>query len=156
MAASSFRRSISTARIFISRKVHPSYCNIHHHNRDDDTALSSPTPGPSQSTVTNFLPRCASYGTGSRSSLQFRGRSLLLPASSMWLASSFVRSMSSASGESSLDGILTEVITERTADIASQVPAVSEVAVAAADSAFPVAALQHLIDGVHSFTGLNW
>ncbi|KAL0853689.1 hypothetical protein Bca101_058841 [Brassica carinata] len=36
------------------------------------------------------------------------------------------------------------------------VPAVNEVAIAAADSAFPVAALQHLIDGVHSFTGLNW
>ncbi|KAL6986407.1 hypothetical protein U1Q18_019771 [Sarracenia purpurea var. burkii] len=35
-------------------------------------------------------------------------------------------------------------------------PAANEVAIAAADSAFPVAALQHLIDGVHSFTGFNW
>ncbi|KAL9246645.1 hypothetical protein vseg_020154 [Gypsophila vaccaria] len=40
--------------------------------------------------------------------------------------------------------------------IASQAPAVSEVAIAAADSAIPVAALQYVIDGVHSFTGLNW
>lgn len=35
-------------------------------------------------------------------------------------------------------------------------PFPGEVAAAAADSFFPVAALQHLIDAVHSFTGLNW
>ncbi|KAK9103868.1 hypothetical protein Sjap_021122 [Stephania japonica] len=39
---------------------------------------------------------------------------------------------------------------------ASQAPVVNEVAVAAADSFYPVAALQYLIDGVHSFTSLNW
>uniref|UniRef100_A0A1J3DRX2 Mitochondrial inner membrane protein OXA1-like n=1 Tax=Noccaea caerulescens TaxID=107243 RepID=A0A1J3DRX2_NOCCA len=43
-----------------------------------------------------------------------------------------------------------------TTTIQAVVPAVNEVALAAADSAFPVAALQHLIDAVHSFTGLNW
>jgi YidC/Oxa1 family membrane protein insertase len=31
-----------------------------------------------------------------------------------------------------------------------------EVAAAAADSFPPVAALQYVIDAVHSFTGLNW
>jgi len=40
--------------------------------------------------------------------------------------------------------------------IASQAPVVSEVAIAAADSAYPVAALQYVIDAVHSFTGFNW
>lgn len=35
-------------------------------------------------------------------------------------------------------------------------PFPGEVAAAAADSFLPVAALQHLIDAVHSFTGLNW
>ncbi|CAL1358428.1 unnamed protein product [Linum trigynum] len=34
--------------------------------------------------------------------------------------------------------------------------ALSEVSVAAADSFFPVAALQHFIDAIHSFTGFNW
>ncbi|PRQ60185.1 putative membrane insertase OXA1/ALB3/YidC, membrane insertase YidC/Oxa1 [Rosa chinensis] len=40
--------------------------------------------------------------------------------------------------------------------VTSQGPAVSEVAVAAADSFLPVAGLQYLIDFVHSLTGLNW
>ncbi|OMO79768.1 Membrane insertase OXA1/ALB3/YidC [Corchorus capsularis] len=40
--------------------------------------------------------------------------------------------------------------------VTSQAPAVNEVAIAAADSAFPVAALQYVIDAVHSFTGFNW
>lgn len=35
-------------------------------------------------------------------------------------------------------------------------PVVSEVAVAAVDSSFPFAALQYAIDGIHTFTGLNW
>ena len=50
------------------------------------------------------------------------------------------------------------VLTDQSVDAAADViaPGVSEVAVAAADSAIPVAALQYLIDGVHSFTGLNW
>ena len=50
-----------------------------------------------------------------------------------------------------------EVIADRTVDaVVSAAPAVSEIAVAAANSAFPVAALQYLIDNVHSFTGFNW
>ncbi|KAM3409109.1 hypothetical protein ACQJBY_001847 [Aegilops geniculata] len=42
--------------------------------------------------------------------------------------------------------------------VASSVPAPfpGEVAAAAADSFFPFAALQHLIDTIHTFTGLNW
>ncbi|OWM70387.1 mitochondrial inner membrane protein OXA1-like [Punica granatum] len=151
-----FGRCVSTRGILTARRVHPSCCHIHHHNRDDDSVRSSPCLGPSRSIVTNLLTRCASYSTSRRTGPQFRDRSLLLSASFLGLGSSFCRSMSSASGESSDDGILAEVITERTADVASQVPAMSEVAVAAADSAYPVAALQHLIDGVHSFTGLNW
>lgn len=35
-------------------------------------------------------------------------------------------------------------------------PFPGEVAAAAADSFLPVAALQHLIDAIHTFTGLNW
>ncbi|GJV48894.1 mitochondrial inner membrane protein OXA1-like protein [Tanacetum coccineum] len=34
--------------------------------------------------------------------------------------------------------------------------AVSEVAIAAADSWLPVAAFQYAFDGIHNFTGLNW
>ncbi|EEE58210.1 hypothetical protein OsJ_09169 [Oryza sativa Japonica Group] len=40
--------------------------------------------------------------------------------------------------------------------VSAPAPFPGEVAAAAADSFAPVAALQHLIDGVHSLTGLNW
>lgn len=72
---------------------------------------------------------------------------------------SFYRFMTDTSGESShkFDEFIAEVISDQAVDVgASQAPAVSEVAIAAADSALPVAALQHLIDTMHSFTGLNW
>ncbi|CAN6324795.1 unnamed protein product, partial [Urochloa humidicola] len=44
------------------------------------------------------------------------------------------------------------------AEAAASVPAPfpGEVAAAAADSFLPVAALQHFIDAIHTFTGLNW
>lgn len=50
-----------------------------------------------------------------------------------------------------------DVLTENIVEVAvAQAPVVSEVAVAAADSSLPVAALQYFIDGVHIYTGLNW
>jgi YidC/Oxa1 family membrane protein insertase len=60
-----------------------------------------------------------------------------------------------------IDFVATEVVPDEiieavTTTSQAVVPAINEVAIAAADSAFPVAALQHLIDAVHSFTGLNW
>ncbi|KAF5186073.1 mitochondrial inner membrane protein OXA1-like [Thalictrum thalictroides] len=51
---------------------------------------------------------------------------------------------------------MTDIITEKGVELVSQAPVVNEVAIAAADSYYNVAALQYLIDGVHSFTGLNW
>ncbi|KAF7138506.1 hypothetical protein RHSIM_Rhsim07G0106100 [Rhododendron simsii] len=49
-----------------------------------------------------------------------------------------------------------EVLADKTVEVlAAAAPVVSEVAVAATDSAFPVAALQYLIDNVLSFTGFN-
>lgn len=40
--------------------------------------------------------------------------------------------------------------------VTSQPSAMSEVALAAADSSYPVAGIEYLIGAVHSFTGLNW
>ncbi|XXG82348.1 hypothetical protein AAC387_Pa10g0320 [Persea americana] len=49
------------------------------------------------------------------------------------------------------------ILTDKSVEVvAAQGPVVSEVAVAAADSFFPVAALQYFIDGIHTLTGLNW
>lgn len=77
------------------------------------------------------------------------------------LGSVLGRHMSTAVGEGA-DKIeymadVAEVLADKTAEVvASAAPAVNEVAIAAADSAFPVAALQYLIDNVHSFTGFEW
>ncbi|XP_076922991.1 mitochondrial inner membrane protein OXA1-like [Bidens hawaiensis] len=52
---------------------------------------------------------------------------------------------------------MADVLADKTIEVVcTQAPAVSEVAVAAADSWIPVAALQYAIDGIHNFTGLNW
>uniref|UniRef100_A0A7N0U1V4 Membrane insertase YidC/Oxa/ALB C-terminal domain-containing protein n=1 Tax=Kalanchoe fedtschenkoi TaxID=63787 RepID=A0A7N0U1V4_KALFE len=74
---------------------------------------------------------------------------------------SLYRHMSTAYEESSdkVDYIsdVAEIITDKTVEaVASQAPVVNEVAIAAADSFAPVAALQYLIDGVHQVTGFNW
>lgn len=50
-------------------------------------------------------------------------------------------------------GVLADAA-EATASVPAPFP--GEVAAAAADSFPPVAALQHMIDAIHSFTGLNW
>eukprot|EP01018_Ginkgo_biloba_P013908 Gb_35664 [translate_table: standard] len=49
-----------------------------------------------------------------------------------------------------------EVFTEKSVDAVVQTQAMSEVAIAAADSAYPVAALQYVIEAVHVHSGLPW
>lgn len=77
------------------------------------------------------------------------------------IGASFCRFMSTTVGEGSekieLMSDVTNVLTDTTVQAAAmQSPAVNEVAVAAADSFLPIQVLQHFIDAVHSFTGLNW
>lgn len=79
----------------------------------------------------------------------------------MSLGGCLVRNMSTGIGEG-VDKIeymsdIADVLSDKAVEVvASQAPAVNEVAIAAADSFVPVAALQHLIDYVHCYTGLNW
>ena len=50
-----------------------------------------------------------------------------------------------------------EVLTDTTVQSAvSQASVADEVAIAAADSFLSVKGVQYFIDGIHSFTGLNW
>ncbi|XP_058184738.1 mitochondrial inner membrane protein OXA1-like [Rhododendron vialii] len=52
---------------------------------------------------------------------------------------------------------MAEVLTDKTVEaVAATASVISEVAVATADSVFPVAALQYFIDSVHSVTAFNW
>ncbi|XP_010544811.1 PREDICTED: mitochondrial inner membrane protein OXA1-like isoform X2 [Tarenaya hassleriana] len=72
------------------------------------------------------------------------------------------RHMSSKPGECSdkidyLSTVVEELVPEESLEaVIPQVSSVKEVAIAAADSSLPVAAIQHFIDSVHAFTGFNW
>lgn len=72
----------------------------------------------------------------------------------------FIRNMSSSvgGGAEKMEYIseVAELADKAVEAVASQVPAVNEVAIAAADSFLPVQALQYLIDYVHIFTGFDW
>lgn len=54
---------------------------------------------------------------------------------------------------SDVSGVVSDATMEA---VASQVSAMSEIAIATADSWLPVKALQYLIGSVHTYTGLNW
>lgn len=157
-----YMRGLSTRATLIARRCHPSFSYVLH---DDDRKHSSIDEDLSSQRVDNFLQR-RSYGSSSfNKSAGFgalfpdRGCShMFLPPST---GPSFCRYMSTAVGEASdkiemmsdVAGVLTDTTVQA---VASQAAAVNEVAIAAADSYLPVKALQYFIEGVHSFTGLNW
>lgn len=153
-----YRRGLTTATTFVRRQVHPSFSHIPKHD-SDDTESSSPTFRMSQP-GTASLQRYGfhSVTTGFTSSL----------TRPVGLGFSFQRYMSSRVGEGGEEitdiaekitdgGYVAEVVGQNPVEVvASQVPAINEVATAAADSALPVALLQYLIDGVHNLSGMNW
>ena len=154
-----YRRSISTrATLFARQRFGLSLNYIHHDNDNKHHSVVE------DQKVHSFLQR-RSFGGGISSCAGFGALIQDQRCSQLFVspmnASFFSRHMSSTIGEDADKiGYMTdvaEVISDKTVDIvASQAPAVNEVAIAAADSFLPVAALQYLIDGVHSFTGLDW
>ncbi|XAR70179.1 hypothetical protein NMG60_11026954 [Bertholletia excelsa] len=151
-----YRRSISTRATFLLRqRFSPSVSYIHH---DDDRKHK-------EDRSFSTLLQQRSFGSGFHISPGFSN-----PFQGQRLYQLFVhpmsepfhsRYMSTTVGEGANEveyvADVAEVLTDGTVEaVASVTPAVNEVAIAAADSAFPVAALQHIIDAVHSFTGLNW
>ena len=157
-----YRRSVSTKTALLARQRFsfiPSFNYIH---REDDTKHH---PTNEDRNFNNFLQRRL-FGGGIDTTAAFgaliRDHRCSRFSVSPMAASVLSRHMSTTIGdEADKIGYMTdvaEVISDRTVEVvASQVtPAANEVAIAAADSFFPVAGLQYLIDGVHSFTGLNW
>ncbi|CAL5430015.1 unnamed protein product [Camellia sinensis] len=153
-----YRRSISTRFTLLARKrFTPSIPLIH---RDDNDHKSH-----QKDRNFNTLHQHQSFGSrintfaGFNTSFQDQRWSQF--SISPMLGSVLGRHMSTAVGEGA-DKIeymadVAEVLADKTAEVvASAAPAANEVAIAAADSAFPVAALQYLIDNVHSFTGFEW
>ncbi|RWV86277.1 hypothetical protein BHE74_00020854 [Ensete ventricosum] len=147
------RRSLTSNFTHLTRRLHPSFAHI---LRDDRESTEPPNRPPLSPTPS--LPRPSSFAPS------FSGFSLgfSLP---LGLDLCLLRNYSSsAEGSNEIDYIkdVSEVLSGSTVDTATVAAAAApdpfpgEVAAAAADSFLPVAALQHLIDSVHTFSGLNW
>ncbi|KAL8053983.1 hypothetical protein ABFX02_05G108600 [Erythranthe guttata] len=152
-----FRRSITArAKLFSQQQrfVTP-FTHIHQFDDDrknpprNDTVFKNPE-------ISNHLHRRL-FGSGNNLGASFSSRNLFhdrrfaIPAG---CGPIFARNMSSL-GEGPPENI--EIMTDKAVDVASQVgPVVNEVAIAAADSSTPVAAIQYLVDYVHCYTGFNW
>lgn len=160
----SCRRSISSrVTTLITRQFHPSFGHILLHDDDEckhrynSGSPSLPHTKCSQWREFHNANRNAVAGLGAMF-WERRGFTSSLP---LGLGSSFHSYSSSTIGEGSekidymtdVAGVLMDKSVEV---VASQGPVVSEVAAAAADSFFHIAALQYFIDGIHTLTGLNW
>ncbi|XP_042476796.1 mitochondrial inner membrane protein OXA1-like [Macadamia integrifolia] len=147
-------RNISTKVTSLRKRFHPSFSCILH---DDDGKSQPSVENSSRPAIRHFWRSGTTAGFGALHQ-ERRCSPFYLPRG---LGSSFCRHMSSAIAESS-DKIeyvsdVADVLTDKGVELAvTQAPIVNEVAIAAADSFYPVAALQYFIDGIHSFTGLNW
>ncbi|XP_065879581.1 mitochondrial inner membrane protein OXA1-like [Euphorbia lathyris] len=153
-------RSLSTRANLLTRQCHPSIGYVLHH---DDDSKHDPIPkGPSSQGTSNFLQHRGFVSGFTNSSLLGYVKCIDFSLSpTIGIGASFSRHMSTTTGEGTdkieLVTDVSDVLSDTTVQaVASQAPALNEVAIAAADSFFPVAALQHFIDAVHSFTGLNW
>ncbi|KAG4211392.1 hypothetical protein ERO13_A02G101200v2 [Gossypium hirsutum] len=167
-----FRRSLSRRATLIARLYQPSFAYIVHEDDRKNHPLNEFYSQPKPSNL--FQQR--SFGTGFSNSssgfgVLFQDRRCsklsLIPSTGV----SFFRYMSTKDNDGADEiefmadgadriGLMTD-ISETLKDssfeaVASQAPAVNEVAVAAADSWLPIAAVQYVIDAVHSSTGLNW
>ena len=157
-----FRRSLSNRATLIARRYQPSFAYILHEddrkNQPSNEFQSLQKPG-------NFVQQ-RSFGTGFSNSssgfgvlLQDRRCSQLsfLPSSGVSFYRYMSTTVSAGADKIELMGDVAEVLKESAVEaVASQAPAVNEVAIAAADCWLPVATLQYVIDAVHSFTGFNW
>ncbi|XP_021757661.1 mitochondrial inner membrane protein OXA1-like [Chenopodium quinoa] len=157
-----YRRSVCARATLLARRINPCFSYISHDN--DKNNNNDKPESSSRRKIDDLLAERRSFGTYSYCSLAssslFHHQRSFFPGHGTG-AISFHRYMSTSVGEESDKvGFITDVadvMSDTTVDaVASQAPVLSEVATAAADSAIPVAALQYFIDGVHSFTGLNW
>ncbi|KAL6181865.1 hypothetical protein ACLB2K_048513 [Fragaria x ananassa] len=139
----------SRATIAARRKQHHPFI---YHLHDNDV-VSEPSPFPN---TNHFLTQKRFFGSTLDHKVSgFGGFGLNQRVSNALLSSAagfgFGRNMSTASGGGF--GDVPELLSEA---VTKQLPAVNEVAIAAADSYLPVKGLQYLIDFVHTTAGLNW
>lgn len=157
-----YRRSLTTRAKFLYQQKGATPAISYTHDDDRKTHDLPSCENPRVSSF--FQPRYArseiNSFNGSKNLFQnrrFFPSRLMIPMNS---GSMFTRSMSSSvgGGAEKIEYIseVAELADKAVEAVASQVPAVNEVANAAADSYLPVKALQYLIDYVHIFTGFDW
>ncbi|KAL5727036.1 hypothetical protein ACHQM5_000272 [Ranunculus cassubicifolius] len=157
-----YRRSLSTTVNLLTRRRNPSLGYVLHDDEKKRQPRAADSSVPRSSSILlhgyhNFSVNKATTGLGAL----FRERGLSVMSQPIGLGSS-ICSYSSSATEKGSDSVqhvsdVAETLLDNTLEsAASQASAVSEVAAAAADSYFPIAALQYFIDGIHTYTGLNW
>ncbi|KAM7279062.1 hypothetical protein ACFE04_006196 [Oxalis oulophora] len=149
-----FRRTLSTRATIIAQRYHPSFSYVLQHgdDRKQQHSVNEAPPSQTRSYGTIFN----KFGIINRDNKTYYHQLSFLPSA----GAAFCRHMSTTGADGSFDNELipdvSEIFTDTAIQAASaQAPVVNEVAVAAAESALPVAALQYVIDNVHTFTGLN-
>ncbi|KAK8940872.1 Mitochondrial inner membrane protein OXA1-like [Platanthera zijinensis] len=159
------RKSLAVGYTYLSRRFHPPFSHL---VRDDIENSKSQRPFPFSPAA---APRRAPFSSQSFDRFRSPVRDWRITGFSVPVAiDQSLRNYSSRSEVSDESGYINDVanvLTGTTMD-SSEVGAAAaaassaaspfpgEVSAAAADSFVPVAALQHVIDAVHSFTGLNW
>ncbi|KAF7048446.1 hypothetical protein CFC21_057206 [Triticum aestivum] len=145
--AAAARRSLASPSISdcLFRRFHPALPQLLPSNSIGDPRKPSPLPLPPAPRPLRF----AFSPCGTAQTLN------LLPFGIHLLAGPPRRSFSSSSRDIDFADALTGAA-DAWPPVAAPVSFPSEVALAAVDSSIAVAAVQHLIDAVHSFTGLNW
>ncbi|CAL4912208.1 unnamed protein product [Urochloa decumbens] len=168
MVFSARRRLATTLSHHFSRRLHPSISHLippYHDRSESPSPSSSAAPPPPQSQPAPPFPSALLRPSRSRALT-----SLPLPFALHLAAHRNFSSSASAPGIDVAADVLSdaassvpvsELLSDEVASAAASVPVppapfAGEVAAAAAESFPPVAALQHLLDAVHSFTGLNW
>lgn len=157
-----YRRSIAARAKFFyqqQQRFSPSVSSIHREDNDSDESRTRPISRYPQapSYIQHPFHVAGDHFTNRRRPTGLlQDRRFAVPAG---CGMSYVRNYSSAGfGEGASDniGVLNDVVGVLGDTAVEAAPVVNEVAVAAADSYAPVAALQYIIDYVHCFTGLNW
>ncbi|XP_057520550.1 mitochondrial inner membrane protein OXA1-like isoform X2 [Amaranthus tricolor] len=159
-----YRRSVCARATLLTRRLNPCFGYLSHHN--DRSKNSADHEALSRGRIDDFLSqrRCfGSYISNSRTTNSlFPNQRSIFTGNGYGVMNFHHRYMSTSIGNktdsvdfiSDVSGVIVDTPVEVVATQAA--PVANEVAIAAADSLWPVAALQHLIDAVHSFTGLNW
>ncbi|KAL2547624.1 Mitochondrial inner membrane protein OXA1 [Forsythia ovata] len=155
-----YRRSLTArANLLYQQRFGPSFSYIHRDDNDRKTPSNNPISEnpkiPNYFQQGFFGTRNINFCRVSGSKGLFQDHRFSIPVS---YGPVFARYMSASVGEGAVDKIeimsdVVEVLADKTVEAG---PVVNEVAIAAADSYFPVAALQYVIDYIHSITGLNW